>query len=288
MKIIEALVSPALPSSVVTVGSFDGVHRGHRHLLSVLRLTAVEKGLQTALLTFDPLPRAVIAPESAPPLICNLQTRVRLLEETGCVDYCCVLPFNKAAQEQSADEFIVTTLVRPLGMRALVVGQNFACGRSRTGTIPYLIEFGKRHNFLVKALPLHAPRGMSYCSSTETRRLIQLGKLSEASYLLDRAHEMTGVIVGGTRQANVFEVALDKNLCAPPEDQYLGAICKAGTGYWRKAILTVCDATSRGERMVRLAITGDIRAAIGDALRMRFAQRAMSGSAQRPFAAWMV
>jgi riboflavin kinase/FMN adenylyltransferase len=278
MKIIEASVLPALPSSVVTVGCFDGVHRGHRQLLSILRRTAVEKGLKTALLTFDPMPRAVIAPESAPPLICSLPTRLRLLEETGCVDYCCVLPFNKAMQEQSADEFIVENLVRRFGMRALVVGENFACGRARTGTIPYLVEFGKRHHFLVNAQPLHAPRGMDHCSSTETRRLIQLGKLSEAARLLDRAHEMTGVVVNWAKRANVLEVAVDKNLCVPPEDQYLGAIRKSGPDYWRKAVLTVCDTTPQGERMVRLAIAGDIRAGVGDALRMRFAQRAVSGS----------
>jgi riboflavin kinase / FMN adenylyltransferase len=282
MKIIEASVSSALPSSVVTVGCFDGVHHGHRRLLSVLRRTAADKGLKTALLTFDPIPRAVIAPESAPPLICNLQTRLRLLEETGCVDYCCVLPFNKAVQEQSADEFIVENLVKRFGMRALVVGENFACGRARTGTIPYLIEFGKRHSFLVHAQPLHTPSGMGHCSSTETRRLIQLGKLSEAARLLDRAHEMTGVVVKGARQANVLEVALDSNLCAPPEDQYLGAVRKSGPDYWRRAVLTVCEADPRGERMARLASAGDIQAAVGDALRIRFARRAVSGSPYRP------
>jgi riboflavin kinase / FMN adenylyltransferase len=287
MKIIEASVSRALPSSVVTVGCFDGVHRGHRQLLTALRRIAVAKGLKTALLTFDPMPRTVIAPESAPPLICSLQTRLRLLEETGCVDYCCVLPFNKAVQQQSADEVIVENLVRRFGMRVLVVGENFACGRARTGTIPYLMEFGKRHNFLVNAQLLHAPRGMGHCSSTETRRLIQLGKLSEASRLLDRVHEMTGVVVSGTRQANVLEVTLDKNLCAPPEDQYLGAIRKSGPDYWRSAILTVCDPTPQGERMVRLTVADDIQATVGDALRMRFAQRAISGSPQRPPAAWL-
>jgi riboflavin kinase / FMN adenylyltransferase len=280
MKIIGALTSPALRPSIVTVGCFDGVHHGHRQLLNDVRRTGLEKGLPTALLTFDPIPRAVISPESAPPLICSLPTRLRLLEATRCVDYCCVLTFDNAMKEQPADEFIMEILVRRLSMRVLVVGQNFACGRGRTGDVAYLTELGKRHNFCVRAQPLHAPSGMNRCSSTELRRLILLGKLSEAARLLDRPYEITGAVVenAGSERRNVIRAGLDKNLCAPPEGQYLGAMRKSGPDYWRKAILTICHRAPQGDRIVQLAMTDDPRATVGEAVRVRFDQRAMSDS----------
>jgi riboflavin kinase / FMN adenylyltransferase len=280
MKIIDALTSPALPPSVVTVGCFDGVHRGHRQLLNDVRRIGLEKGLPTALLTFDPIPRAVISPETAPPLICSLRTRLRLLEETRCVDYCCVLTFDKAMKDRSADEFIIEILVRWLSMCVLVVGQNFACGRGRAGDVAHLTGLGKRYNFCVRAQPLHAPSGMNRCSSTELRRLILLGKLSEAVRLLDRPYEVTGAVVenAGPERKNVIRVALDTNLCAPPEDEYLGAIRKSGPDYWRKAILTICDRAPQGDRIVQLAMIDDLRATVGEAVRMRFDQRAMSDS----------
>src|SRR3546814_2216621 len=80
-------------------------------------------------------------------------------------------------------------------MRILVVGENFACGRGRKGDLAYLSALGEQFGFTVQPQPLHAPHGAPRCSSTETRRLIQLGELTEAARLLDRSHEMTGVVM---------------------------------------------------------------------------------------------
>jgi riboflavin kinase/FMN adenylyltransferase len=277
MRIIDATEQPMLAGSAVTIGAFDGVHRGHRQLLSALRRTGINAGLKTVVVTFDPIPRAVISPESAPPLICSLQTRLQLLEQTGDVDYCCVLPFNERMRRATVEDFVAGNLVDRLGMRILVAGENFVCGCGRKGDIAYLTELGKQFSYTVEVQPLHILRGLPRCSSTETRRLIQLGELAKVARLLDRAHEMTGVVLDDVRseQANVLQAALDENLCTPPKDVYLGAIRMSGrAGHWKEAILKVCDATSLGRAVVHLTFAGGLSARAGDALTIRFTQRA--------------
>src|SRR3546814_9701753 len=104
MQIIDVADQRTLPASVVTIGSFDGVHRGHKQLLNSLRQIGTKAGLRTALVTFDRIPRAVISPEAAPPLLCNIETRLDLLRQTGLVDYCCVLPFDEQRQRETVDD----------------------------------------------------------------------------------------------------------------------------------------------------------------------------------------
>ena len=99
MQMVNSAQLAVLASSVVTVGLFDGVHRGHRHLLRTLRRVANRTQLKTTLVTFDPIPRTVVHPEIALPLICNRSARLRLLRQTGCVDHCCVVPFNLQMQK---------------------------------------------------------------------------------------------------------------------------------------------------------------------------------------------
>src|SRR3546814_13223612 len=127
-----------------------------------------------------------LSPEAAPPLLCNIETRLDLLRQTGLVDYCCVLPFDEQRQRETVDDFVINNLVRRLGMRILVVGENFACGRGRKGDLAYLSALGEQFGFTVQPQPLHAPHGAPRCSSTETRRLTHPGQLTEAPPLPPR------------------------------------------------------------------------------------------------------
>ncbi|WP_076865434.1 FAD synthetase family protein [Bradyrhizobium mercantei] len=274
MQIVDRAQVAVLASSVVAVGSFDGVHRGHRKLLRTLRRLGDNAGLKTVLVTFDPIPRAVIHPASAPPLICTVSTRLRLLAGSGAVDYCCVLPFDERRRHETFEEFVTHDLIRRFGMKILVVGENFACGRGRKGDIVSLKELGKSRDFSVEAQPIHAPRGLPNCSSSEARRLIQRGDLVKAARLLDRVHEMTGVVLGNRGAVpSQIQVVLDDNLCAPPEEDYLGAVRISETDRWKKAMLRISNATSIGRRTVHVTLGSDIRVKTGDALTMRFAQR---------------
>ena len=197
MKVITDSTGFALKGAVVSIGMFDGVHRGHAKVLRQLRERGEQLGLPTAVVTFDPHPRAVVRPDACPRLLSTLDDRMQLLAATGAVDHCLVLRFDRARSQQPADEFVFTTLLQQLGMRALIVGENFACGRGRQGTVDYLSGLGQRLGFAVTGVPLDVVPGTGEAvrsSSTEARRLIQSGDLAGASELLQRPHEMTGTI----------------------------------------------------------------------------------------------
>lgn len=277
MKMIDKKDVAAVPASVVAIGSFDGVHLGHRKLLNTLRDLGESAGLDTALVTFDPIPRMFISPESAPRLICSIDTRLKLLAETGAIDHCHLIHFNEDVRQLSVDDFIRQHLIDRLGMRALVVGENFACGRGRTGDVAYLRELGSRLGFSVITQPLLTPKGMGRCSSTETRRLIQCGEMAEAARMLNRAHEVPGVVFGESsfRRSRNLQVAIDKHLCTPPNDNYEGAIRVVDRPYeWEMTKLTVSGQSAQGQTMVNLTVRGEFPARIGDNLAMRFSQRA--------------
>jgi riboflavin kinase/FMN adenylyltransferase len=208
---------------VVSIGVFDGVHRGHRRVLEILRETATRRALPTVALTFDPHPRLVLQPHKALPMLVSLRRRQSLLLATGYVDRCVVLPFDQRQREQSADDFVRETLVGTLGMRALVVGENFVCGRGRVGTIDYLRKLGLRFGFTVHAVEMDMPHGTTSSvpsSSTEARRLIQAGEVARAASLLGRPHELECVVGGSLSQTRGYELMLPAGMCVPAAGTY--------------------------------------------------------------------
>jgi riboflavin kinase / FMN adenylyltransferase len=275
MEIITDLSALNLFDSVVSIGMFDGVHRGHRRVLKQLRDHGTVLKLPTVLVTFDPHPRAVLRPESSPALLSTLEDRMGLLALTGCIDYCLVLPFNRKRSSESADDFVAQTLCGGLGMRALVVGENFACGSGRKGNVQYLKALGSKRGFEVLPMSLrsdvHVEDGV-HCSSSETRRLIQIGDFTSATAMLDRPYELTGTVVmpGGTGH-RVIDVDLPGELCAPPTGNYAGAARKKdGNASWISAILQVRDERTPRARTVRLFADGDTGVTSGDAMTVRF------------------
>lgn len=275
MKIIINPSALNLSGSVVSIGMFDGVHRGHRRVLRQLQDQGLSLGLPTVLVTFDPHPRAVLHPESSPALLSTLEDRMRLLALTGCVDYCLVLPFDRQRSGESADDFVEQMLVGGLGMRALVVGENFACGRGRKGTVDYLKALGAPLGFGVLPVPLRSDAYVesgAHCSSSETRRLIQMGDITSATAMLDRPHEMTGtVVMPGDSSCRVIDVAVPCDLCAPPVGDYAGAARKkGGSAPWIGATLQVREERLPSARTVRLFIDKDAGVACGDAMTVRF------------------
>jgi riboflavin kinase/FMN adenylyltransferase len=283
MKLIGEIGGDAPLACVVTIGMFDGVHRGHRHVLANLRARGVQLGLPTALVTFDPHPRTVLHPVGAPMLLSSLGDRLRLLEATGAVDHAMVLGFDSARAGQSAEEFVLSVLLRRLRMRELVVGGNFACGRGRRGTVDRLTELGIRLGFSVIAVPLDAiPAAAGTASeapvrssSTEARRLIQLGDLAGARAVLGRPHELTGIVtrlLGRAGAPRVIEAELPAGMCAPAEADYVGDVCPMLASTDRvPALLRV---GGQLQRTVRLLTDSDIKVRRGDSLSLRFVDRA--------------
>ncbi|MBO9651326.1 MAG: FAD synthetase family protein [Variovorax sp.] len=291
---IDQATGDAPAACVATIGMFDGVHRGHRQVLANLRARGEWSGLPTALITFDPHPRALLRGDrGAPKLLSSLADRLQLLASTGAVDYALVLRFDAERAAQSADEFVSTVLLRRLGMRRLVVGENFACGKNRQGSVAYLADLGLRLGFSVSPVTLDTVPGVGTSgasvrsSSTEARRLISLGDLAGAGAVLERPHELTGIVtrslsrVGASR---VIEAELPATMCAPAAADYVGEVrpMQPGAG-WFPALLHV-----RGQsgQTVRFEAGLDLEARRGDPLRLRFVDRA-SGRAlihERTFA----
>jgi riboflavin kinase/FMN adenylyltransferase len=208
---------------VVSIGVFDGVHRGHRRVLEKLRETGARLALPTVAVTFDPHPRLVLQPDRSLPMLVSLRRRLSLLGATGNVDRCVVLPFDQRQREQSAGDFVQETLVGQFGMRALVVGENFVCGRGRVGTVDYLRKLGKRLGFAVHAVKMDMPHGDETgtpSSSTEVRRLIQVGQITRAAALLGRPHELECMAAGGPAQDSCYELMLPTGMCIPAAGTY--------------------------------------------------------------------
>ena len=178
----------------LTIGNFDGLHMGHRHLLARTRQKANEQGLPCVVLCFWPHPLRVLAAAHAPPLLAGRRQRQDLLAGQA-VDLCLELPFTPEFARLSPAEFTQQVLV-PLGTRELVIGYDFSLGRKRAGNAAVLAALGLEHGFGVEQL---APVivGDAVASSTRVRDLLRAGKVWEAQALLGRFHSICGSVVHG-------------------------------------------------------------------------------------------
>jgi riboflavin kinase/FMN adenylyltransferase len=188
--------------SVVTIGSYDGVHRGHQLIIGKAVDRARALGVPAVVVTFDPHPMEVIRPGSHPPLLAPHPFRAELLAALG-VDAVLVLPFTTAFSQLSPPEFVVKVLVEKLHAHTVVEGPNFRFGHRAAGTVHTLAELGETYGFEVLIVELfeHGPAGSGRpYSSTLTRRLIAEGDVSAAAEVLGRPHRVEGIVVHGARR----------------------------------------------------------------------------------------
>ena len=171
--------------SVVTMGVFDGFHRGHQALVETARTRAGRLGLPSVLLTFDPHPLLVTCPERAPRQLLSVEERVDSALDLG-IDHVLVLPFDRATAAIPAEDFVRSGLVGRLRARHVVVGANFRFGRRGAGDPDFLLQAGEWFGFGVDALPL-VEHGGTVCSSTEVRGLLARGETAAARALLGRS-----------------------------------------------------------------------------------------------------
>lgn len=191
----EHCVAPA-GGSAVTIGAYDGVHLGHRHLLSELRRHATARRLASVVVTFDRHPATVVRPQSAPPILTDRAQKLELLASAG-IDRTLVVPFDQARANETAEDFVLEVLVRALGARLVVVGEDFHFGHRRAGNVALLTEMGSRHGFEVIGLALEQDASREVVSSTRIRELLAACDVSAAARLLGRPHQVRGVVVHG-------------------------------------------------------------------------------------------
>lgn len=211
----ESCVAPS-SGSAVTIGAYDGVHLGHRHLIGELRRMAAPTGLETVVVTFDRHPATVVRPESAPALLTDLDQKIELLASTG-IDKAVVITFDGARAQETAEDFVLEVLVHALGARLVVVGRDFHFGHGRKGNVALLAEMGSRHGFEVVGLGLEEDPHGEVVSSTRIRRALAAGEVRLAADLLGRHHEVRGVVVHGAGRGGSQLGYPTANIAVPPE-----------------------------------------------------------------------
>lgn len=184
-----------LRRSAVTIGSFDGVHLGHRRLVGELAAVAAPLDLRSVVVTFDRHPASVVRPGSAPLLLTDLEQKVELLFAAGADDVR-VLPFDEVRAAEEAPDFVREVLALGLGARLVMVGTDFHFGHGRRGNVALLREMGLELGFDVIGYELVAdPDAEGIVSSTRIRSLLAAGEVEEAARLLGRPHEVRGELV---------------------------------------------------------------------------------------------
>lgn len=190
-------VPPDLGPMVVTLGNFDGVHRGHAAVLERVVAEAAARNAKSCAITFEPHPLEVLHPERAPERITDLQERVRLIEKTG-IDVLLVLPFDRELAAQTPEEFVRGCFVEGLNACAVIVGKDTRFGAKNSGDITTLRELGEQFGFDVLTLDDVGP-GVRW-SSTQVRALLGDGRVDEAADALARGHRVEGVVVRGLQR----------------------------------------------------------------------------------------
>jgi len=206
--------------SVVTIGNFDGVHRGHAALLSRVAERARATDADAVVVTFEPHPVAVLAPDHAPRRIYPADVKHARLRAAG-MDHVVELAFDRVLAAQTATAFVETTLVQALATRHVVIGHDFTFGAGRTGNAKVLAALGVAHGFTVEIVAaLHLPDGV-VVSSSEVRRAVAGGDVARAAELLGAPFALVGPVVHGAKRGRALgfptaNIAARNALCPSP------------------------------------------------------------------------
>lgn len=188
------------PNTVLTVGTFDGVHAGHRAIMDTVVETAEERDARSLIVTFDPHPRDIINPgEAGIKLLTTLEERAEILEELG-VDTMCVIPFDRDFSLLSSEEFVRDIICDKIGVSEFVIGYDHQFGRNREGTIETIERIGKDLNFDTYVVSRREV-GAKTVSSTAIRRAIsERGDMEQAEQFLQRPYRLNGTVVHGDKR----------------------------------------------------------------------------------------
>ena len=201
---LTALLGRPPRAPAVTIGNFDGVHRGHQALLAAARDDARSRGADMGVLTFDPHPARFFAPKLAPPLLMPLARRLELLQEAGA-DFTVVEPFDATLAGLGPEQFVTEVLVGALGVGRAVVGHDFSFGKGRAGNTDTLAALGAQHGFQVTVIPAVTVAGL-ICSSTKIREFLLEGRVEGAALLLGRPPEVSGPVVRGAGRGRTLGI----------------------------------------------------------------------------------
>ena len=229
MQVIrDILKSTDSMRSVVTIGAYDGVHRGHQAVIAQVKATAQQLGCRSVVITFDRHPASVVRPESAPKLLTDIDQKLELLEQTG-VDATMIVSFDASQSTEEPASFVKRVLVDALNTQVIVVGEDFHFGVKRAGNVTMLRELGKQFDFEVAPVQLvQRPDGITEpVSSTSIRRALAGGQVEVATNLLGRPYEVRGIVVNGDKRGRTIgfptaNVEVPNVMCLPADGVYAG------------------------------------------------------------------
>lgn len=242
-------LEPPDGGSVVTIGTFDGVHLGHRGLIMRSIERARELSATSVALTWDRHPAATLRPDKTPPLLSSSERKIELLSETG-IDVAAILAFDQSFSQRSPEEFIEDTLVRDLGARAVYVGHDWRFGHKAAGSVALLAEHGEKAGFTVHGVELQQVAGAPV-SSSRVRAAIGDGDMELARVLLGRPYDVDGMVVRGAARGKELgfptaNLEVEASLARPPLGVYAG-VARVGDARRAAAISVGVNPTFGGE-----------------------------------------
>ena len=215
MRIVEGIAElPAAGQRVVALGTFDGVHLGHRALIEAARIRAAQVGARSSVVTFDPMPMEVLRPDAAPARLAGISRRAALIGELA-PDELVIVRFDRELASLSPEQFADQVLAGVLRAMHVVVGEDYRFGHRAAGDTARLVELGREHGFTVTGVPLVRIDG-ERVSSSWIRELIAQGEVAHAARLLGRDPWLEGVVVRGEGRGKALGVPT-ANLAWPPQ-----------------------------------------------------------------------
>jgi riboflavin kinase / FMN adenylyltransferase len=214
---------------VVTIGVFDGIHRGHQSIIGEAVKQAAELGVPSVLITFVPHPSEVVRPGSHPPVLTTIVRRAELVEQLG-VDVFCALPFTLEFSRMPPDEFIHQALVDRLHTSAVVVGENFRFGHKAAGDVALLTRLGHNFGFTTAGVQL-LTEGETVLSATYVRSCVTAGDMATAARVLGRPHRVDGVVERGDERGRSLgfptaNLRTDEWTAVPADGVYAGRVVR--------------------------------------------------------------
>jgi riboflavin kinase/FMN adenylyltransferase len=263
--------------SIVTIGNFDGVHRGHQHVIDYIVARARETDDTSVVVTFDPHPLTVVRPEVAPLALSTLGHRLDLIARRG-VDATLVLPFTTEVSQWTPQDFVRRVLVDALHAREVHVGENFRFGHRAAGSVDTLRELGESLGFEVSPVPLVGDDGR--WSSSTARAAIAAGDVPAAAATLGRDHRVEGPVVEGDKRGRELgyptaNLALPERTAIPADGIYAGWLVRASGERLPAAISIGTNPTFGGvaRRVEAYVLDRDDLELYGEHVAVEFTQR---------------
>ncbi|MEP6888255.1 MAG: bifunctional riboflavin kinase/FAD synthetase [Nitrospirales bacterium] len=277
MKVTRSLTHHHVTTyPVLTIGNFDGLHRGHQALLKSVVQAAIDKSGTASVLTFDPHPITVLSPGTPLRLLTTMEDKLARFEEAG-IEHVFCLPFNKAFAALTPEEFVFKMLRDQIGVRELLVGEQFAFGAGRSGRMADLVRLSQSAGFVVHAVPPIRVED-EIVSSTRIRVMIQAGEVGRAARFLGRSYDLAGTVVRGAQRGQTLgwptaNIRLPHHRVIPADGVYATTAVCNGRSVNSVVYIGTRPTFGDGERLVEVYLLDEQLDLYGKDIFVRFVER---------------